>query len=126
MTNSIQDIGHEPELYVQIEGDGAFEFEIVGESHYQTALAVICGGKTENGHERYCVAYLIPEPDNPHDPNAILVEINGLQVGYIDKHSAPRMSKAMNGETVTIDAVIVGGWIRDDGSEGHFGVKLDL
>lgn len=126
MSDNIPDIGHDPDRYVQIEGNGEFSFEIVGESHYQDALEAICGGKTKNSIERYCVAYLLPEPDNPYDRNAVAVYINGLQVGYIDRQSARHMSKAMNGRVTTLDAVIVGGWRRMNGDEGSFGVKLDL
>lgn len=126
MANGIPEIGHEPDLYIQIEGDGDFEFDIVGESHYQDALSEICGGKATNGHERYCVAYLLPEPENPYDSNAIAVYINKLQVGYIDRQSARRMSKSMSGQVVTVDAVIVGGWRHTNGDQGAFGVKLDL
>lgn len=29
---------------------------------------------------------LVPEPTNPHDPNAIKVELNGLHVAYVPAH----------------------------------------
>lgn len=31
-------------------GPGAFEVNVVGESHYQAALESICGGRNESGH----------------------------------------------------------------------------
>lgn len=115
-----------PDQQPHIKGSGNFSFDIVGESHYQSALERICGGKSEEGSEYYCLAQLVPEPHNPHDRNAIAAYINSAKVGYISRQMAARMSKAMNGQVVTVDAVIVGGWQRTNGDEGHFGVKLDL
>ena len=31
---------------------------------------------------------LVREPDNPHDPNAIRVELAGLYLGYVPRHIA--------------------------------------
>ena len=39
---------------------------------------------------------LIPEPDNPHDKNAVRVEIDGLQVGYIKKGSCSQVKNLLN------------------------------
>lgn len=125
MPNRIADLGHDPDAHTQLEGEGDFDFEIVGESHYQDALDTICGGKTVDGHEHYCVAYLVPEPTNPHDRNAIAVHIDNLKVGHIPASLAPRMAAAMQGRTVTVDALIAGGW-RQDNDEGYYGVRLDL
>lgn len=125
MREHIRDLGHNPSKYHQIEGDGDFDFEISGESFYQDTLNRICGGKTPEGHERYCVAYLVPEPDNPYDKNAVAVYIENLKVGHIPKTIARRMSEALAGRYATIDAVIVGGWSRAR-DEGHYGVKLNM
>lgn len=103
--------------------------EIVGESHYQHALADICGGKTPEGHLFACRAELRPEPDNPHDSNAVAVFIQDHKVGYLPKQSAKRYGKAFGAASVSCAAQIVGGWRRREGrtwDEGHFGVELDL
>lgn len=110
---------------VRIEGEGKFDFDIVGESYYQDALSRICGGKREDGHEHYCTAHLVAEPDNPYDRNAVAVYIEGHKVGHIPRAAAPRMAKSLRGQTAAVDAVIVGGWRRAD-DEGSFGVKLDI
>jgi len=43
---------------------------------------------------------LVREPGNPHDPNAIRVELAGLYLGYVPRHIAkdlaPRMDAGMN------------------------------
>lgn len=111
-----------------MEGEGDFDFDIVGESQYQTALDTICGGKHEEGHEHYCTARLEREPNNPHDQNAIKVTISGRTVGYIARRGGREIAAMMDRRKVkafTADAMIVGGWSRRSG-EGHYGVKLDL
>ena len=35
-------------------------------------------------------AVLVPEDDNPYDPNAVAVWIDGLQVGHLSRESAQR------------------------------------
>ena len=111
-----------------VEGDGSFDFDIVGEGAYQKALDQIAGGKTKTGHELERLATLIREPENPHDTNAIAVIIEGSKVGYIARAEAKAIAKMMDrvgNSQFTADALIVGGWIGKDG-EGHFGVRLDL
>eukprot|EP00873_Tetraselmis_striata_P031941 jgi/Tetstr1/452205/TSEL_039241.t1 len=76
-----------------MDGDGSFEFDIVGESHYQDALDAICGGKCEEGHELECVALLRREPHNKHDPNAIDVMINGRKVDHLSRTDARAISE---------------------------------
>lgn len=115
-------------------GGGAFAIDVVGESHYQKELSKICGGKTENGYQYYCTAHLILENDNPHDDQAVRVDISGYSVGYLSRKNARKFRKLLAVATPGVDvyvaqcpALIVGGWSSDDGEDqGHFGVKLDL
>ncbi len=122
----IPGLGHQPDRYPRHEGEGTFDFDVVGESGYQDALSEICGGKTREGHNLECVAYLVPEPDNPHDESAIAVYIDNLKVGYLPRVVTKRVAEILAGRIISVDAVIVGGWRRPSGSEGHFGVKLDF
>lgn len=55
---------------------------VAGESHYQDGLRVITG---EGDVRHQTEAYLIPEPDNPHDADAVRVEIDGHKVGYLPR-----------------------------------------
>jgi hypothetical protein len=119
----------------QMEGDGDFETDVVGESHYQDALAEIAGPKTEAGVDLEVKAQLVPEPDNPTDPQAVAVYIEGRKVGHLARDLAAQWVaiQARRGETgqiVEVDANITGGWrqaLRGGGtSEGAFGVTLDL
>ena len=78
------------------------------------------------GHQRNIEAQLIPEPKNPHDKNAVRVEIAGQTVGYLSKENALRYATAFGLKTsTTCGALITGGWKRK-GSTGHYGVTLDL
>src|SRR5690349_5646639 len=67
---------------------GSYELAVVGESHYQRALAEICGAPTEEGHRLEAEAHLVPEDDNPYDSNAVKVTVSGKQVGYLDREAA--------------------------------------
>jgi hypothetical protein len=75
---------------------------VAGESHYQDALRAIADGADgEVRLERE--ATLVPEPDNPHDANAVKVLIGGRLVGYL-----PRAK-----------AVLYGGLVREVAERGR-------
>ncbi len=57
---------------------------VAGESHYQDALRQITGGQ-EGSIRQDTTAHLIAEPENPYDPNAVRVEIEGKKVGYLPR-----------------------------------------
>jgi hypothetical protein len=71
-------------------GSGAgFSFGVVGESHRQAALHALDAGRLRRGEQVTFTAALIPEPDNPVDPNAVRVDIQGgKQVGYLSRDDA--------------------------------------
>jgi hypothetical protein len=71
---------------------GTFGVEVVGESHYQENLEAICGPRTENSVDLTVQATLSPEGDNPHDPQAVRVEIHGKLVGYLSREMAPHLA----------------------------------
>ncbi len=115
----------------RLSGNGEYELEAVGESNYQKALIKITGGKTEHGHEMEIEAVLIHDNNNPYDNKAIAVSVDGDIVGYLSKKHARQFRKLMAdaggpGSPAVCDALIVGGWDRGGGNEGHFGVRLDL
>jgi hypothetical protein len=56
---------------------GDEDLEVVGESHYQSGLWSSCGGTQGDRVRHPIVAVLVPEPDNPYDPLAIAVQIEG-------------------------------------------------
>lgn len=110
---------------------GGQTVEAVGESHYQEALSQVCGGKTPDGHQHLCVAALVPEPDNPYDANAVGVHVDSLKVAHLSREDAaayqPVLARLAAKRMVgACNAMIVGGWNRGGGDEGHFGIRLDL
>jgi hypothetical protein len=114
----------------ELAGDGAFAFEVVGEASYQEELEAIAGGRGEQSAEIDCVAYLVPEPTNPYDRNAVQVVINGTTVAYLNRPNAVAFREFMRrarlaGHDLWCNALIVGGWSRRE-RQGHFGVKLNL
>jgi len=109
--------------------EGGSVFDIVGESHYQAALERISGGKTTDSAEIDIEAFLVAEPENPYDKDAVKVEINGYKVGHIPKthtQSFHNITRSLGLTKAKCKGTIVGGWKRDSGDEGSFGVKLDL
>lgn len=111
-----------------LNGDGEYLYRIVGTSRSQEILSEIVGGKTEECAHFACHAILLPEPKNPHDRYAIAVSVNGILVGYVSSHDNIDILNALataNLQAGQCPAKIVGGWLREDGDEGSFGVRLD-
>jgi hypothetical protein len=109
---------------------GDEDLEIVGEASYQAALWAICGGTTGDRIRHGVVAVLVPEPQNPHDPNAISVQIDGRLIGYFARDVAVRYGPGLQALMakcaghVALRGVIVGGGYYDDGP-GRLGVWLE-
>lgn len=106
--------------------------DVVGESNYQGTLLQLAGGRTVDGPiNREHIAWLVPEPTNKYDPNAIAVMIAGSVVGYLSKADAPRYQSIL-ARAVAVDrvpaahAVLTGGWDRGAGDRGSIGVVLYL
>jgi hypothetical protein len=88
--------------------------KVVGESHYQGALWAATGlANTGQRVDFECIAELVPEPDNPHDPRAIMVQVQGRCVGYLSRGSARLYGKRIRemraaGQPTICDAFIGG------------------
>jgi len=110
---------------------GGVEVGVVGESHYQDALLAIVGGKRPQSVRIPTQATLVPEPDNPYDPNAVAVYVAGRKVGHLPRPAAQAFAPVGKGlaeqrQIGVCSAIITGRWDRGDGDTGHFGVTLDL
>lgn len=95
--------------------EGDFDLEVVGEASYRQNLRSLFGA--DEGR-RYFQAELCPEPDNPHDPNAVKVLIDGKTVGYLSRRMA-QVYKRRYGLQVTFVATVI------VAREGGYGVWLD-
>ena len=92
---------------VVLEGDDLVR--VVGTSHYQDALLDLIGGRAGDEEIRVQkVALFVPEPDNPHDPNAIAIHIDGRLVGYLSRDENKRWLDVVSGHEVGAEAMIAG------------------
>ena len=102
---------------------------VVGVSHYQDALRRRSGAAGAGPVRHEVEAALVLEPANPHDPNAVRVEVEGELVGYLSREDALRYGPAVSrlrehGRLLVADAVISG---RGAGSETtNLGLFLSL
>jgi hypothetical protein len=111
---------------------GSTVVRVVGESAFQDALLELTGGRRHYGGVHMgAVAHLVLEPGNPVDPQAIAVRIAGRTVGYLSRADGARfrpwvLDAAQRLGEASAAATIVGGWEREHGETGYFGVRLTL
>ncbi len=103
--------------------------EVVGESHYQAALArIVAGVPVRIGGVRHPVSvHLVAEPSNPHDRNAIAVFIGPDLVGYISRESLAAFGNKLR-EVIASGEVLgarVCGGPSPDRPRAMYGVFLD-
>jgi hypothetical protein len=106
---------------------------VVGESHYQPALGRLANGAevgADFSRHLQVVAILVPEPENPHDNNAVRVDVatdtGTATVGYLSRHEAPAYQAALlalrnEGYAGTCPGRITGG-----GRHRFYGMYLHL
>ena len=125
--SSQQEKKEDEEDIVVLPGHNEFKLEVVGESYYQDSLTILA---QRYGIKKDVTARLVMEDENPKDKNAVRVEIDGNQVGYLSKEVA----KIFRG--ILIDnkhphgigecqARIFGGYVKD-GKKTSYGVWLDI
>jgi hypothetical protein len=100
---------------------------VAGESHYQEALRELAAGEGGGQVRLEAEATLVPEPANPHDPNAVMVRIRDRLVGYLPRAAAAAYGPMLGavadrGRVGACEAMIAG----REGSEGVLGVFLKL
>lgn len=106
----------------RILGDGHFDQPVVGTSHHQDTLA---RAADTHGRRKF-LAMLKPEPDNPHDANAVAVIIDGHMAGHLPRDDAALYHEDLDGQagdgaTLDVWAKCVGG---EDGLA--YGLRLDM
>jgi len=108
---------------------GDVGLQVVGESFYQDALRQVIAGDARNRVRVEIVAVLMAETDNPYDPNAVSIWIDGLRVGHLSRADAARYRPGLlalessYGRPIALGGVVAGGGIRADGP-GLLGVFL--
>lgn len=94
----------------------------------RTAAQIISGGKAMKRIFRYNYinkpVKLVPEPENPHDKNAIMVLIAGEKVGYISRNDNARVNEILKNHDVKYISGFIGGGqykvISENGSIERF------
>lgn len=78
-------------------GDGDYELRVVGLSFHETGVSALLDAVDEidDGMAGF-TAQLIREPYNPHDQNAIRVDILGRTVGYVPREVAEVMASKLD------------------------------
>ncbi|MFN7043112.1 MAG: HIRAN domain-containing protein [Acidovorax temperans] len=108
-----------------------YEFEVTGESHYQRTLQRLAGEHGDDAAQLITTAVVVPDDANPHDDKAVAVLIDGHQVGHLSRDDARsyrrRLAAKKQGMVAAqCGAVVMGGFIRRDGTRASYGVRLDL
>jgi hypothetical protein len=111
---------------------GRVDLDVVGEANYQDNLWHVVGGRrgAADRVRMEVAAVLVAEADNPYDPNAVSVWVQGLKMGYLSRDDARRYRPGLlaledkYGEPIALAGAIVGGGIRDDGP-GRLGLFLN-
>lgn len=79
--------------YLLAGSNGHANTEVAGEFARVDSIHKAIGRKPKLDEEielTDLVAALVPEPSNPHNRNAVMVQINGQHVGYLEKEDAAR------------------------------------
>lgn len=121
-------VSSSPPLDVVLYG-GRHDLEVVGESHYQEALWQVVGGRRIDPVQMEVEVVFLAETDNPYDPKAISVWIDGMKVGYLAREDAEEYRPGLialqdrHAKNIGCRGVVVGGGIRDHGL-GYLGVWI--
>jgi len=69
---------------------------VVGESFHQNRLRNLDNGRLGRDERVYFTAWLVPEPDNPHDKLAVLIVADGFgPIGHLSETDARRYRPVM-------------------------------
>jgi len=103
--------------FTPVDGEQLFVGEMSYQPHltnllvglgYSTASLTTC---TQPVSETF-VARLVPEPRNPHDPNAVAVQIEGRTAAYLSRANAARYRAAFRSQTGEMRVVL---WVKPQG-----------
>ena len=106
---------HKPSLSFPI-GEGWDDIEVSGEQYYREGIEKVFRslGLTQGGVTMQ-TAFLVPEPKNKYDRNAVRVMICGELVGYVPQEASALVAKACRsvgaGNSATVLSRV---WARND------------
>lgn len=106
--------------------DETQKLSVVGESHYQGVLARLSGAPRHGEHRYECTALLVLEPDNPHDPKAVMVQVDGECVGYLSRQNARRFGPKIQKMTEAEESPICPAFIGRGPDHPNLGISLRI
>lgn len=109
---------------IELTGNGTFDYEIVGESHYQDNIKKalnLDGGRSSKSFK----ATLVHDNNNPHDKMAVAVKVNGYLVGYLSRGKARSYRKIMKDLGFEGCDGICAGTVWGGGKKKSYGIWLD-
>lgn len=112
--------------HVPLIGNREYRVRVVGESFYDENLRILCGPSTDHMRQFAKTAILTLEDNNPHDRNAVRVDVDGLTVGHLSRSDAIRFRAAYSGmpdSQFSCDAVLIS---LSGTAVCDYGVRLDL
>ncbi|WP_218511978.1 HIRAN domain-containing protein [Variovorax sp. dw_308] len=103
---------------------------IAGTSHYRGAIAAIAQNPINTHALVICLGYLVPDDQNPHDPNAVRVVIEGQTVGHLSASFAQTYRSYLSHlperiEHVSVAAVITNG-LRTKDRAYEYTIEIDF
>lgn len=82
------------------------DLTVTAERHHAADIRHILTSESGRNLDFTCEARLLPEPDNPADPNAVAVIVHGRRVGYIAAAAAPRVRESIGDDEVILKCII--------------------
>jgi hypothetical protein len=110
-------------------GKGSAEIvAVAGTSYCQDTLTTVAATPRPWRHpsDRHVPAVLDPEPDNPHDANAVRVLIDGCMVGRLPREMALERHALMTELAATKQRLVCAALIVGGGPGKNFGVRLQV
>ncbi|MHB1953665.1 MAG: HIRAN domain-containing protein [Sulfobacillus sp.] len=98
---------------------GIFPVKVVGARYYRDAIKRVAQNAAGSSALVFCTASLAPEPNNPHDAQAVAVMIAGEKVGHLQRDIAPALRSrlrdaGLDGEESQCRAVVSAGLEASD------------
>lgn len=117
---------------IHLSGDGTYAMDITGEENYQTALEDLGGPRLPEGvHQVETARLVIADNRTGSNRNAVRVEIRGQLVGYLSLQDTIQYrhylrTRGKSNVYGQCSALITGGWVTPDGTQGPYYVALDI
>lgn len=117
---------------LRLAGDDTFAMDITGEEDFQVTLESLGGPRLPEGVQQVETARLVVTNNGTgSNRNAVRVEIRGQLVGYLSVQDTIQYRHYLRARGKSnvygqCRALIKGGWVTPDGTQGPYYVALDI